>query len=92
MRWSGARRMREAGGCIDRGMGGMRHGCTAGEVWTSGAGLALGCRERQYASKGSEASEAISGRHATSQPIHCAPRPIPCCTATRTTSASRSCA
>ena len=75
MRWSGARPLREADGCIDRGMGGMRQGCVAGAGWPRGAGPALGCSERQCASKGSEAPEGISGGHATSQPIHCAPGP-----------------
>ena len=68
MRWSGPRRLREAGGCIDRGMGGMRQGCVAGAGWPRGAGPALGCSERQCAGKGSEALEGISGRHDASQP------------------------
>jgi hypothetical protein len=42
MRWSGTRRRREAGGGIDRGMGGMRQGCVAGEGWPRVAGPALG--------------------------------------------------
>jgi hypothetical protein len=92
MRWSGARRLREAGGCIDRGMGGMRRGCVAGEGWPRVAGPALGCSERQCASKGSEAPEAVGGRPATSQPHPLRPQPISCCTATPSTGASRSCA
>lgn len=47
MRWRGARRLREAGGCIDRGLGGMRPGCVAGAGWPRGAGPALGGSERQ---------------------------------------------
>lgn len=72
MRWSGTRRLREAGACIDRGMGGMRQGCVAGEGWPRVAGPALGCSERQCTSKGSDEPEVISTRHATSHPIHCA--------------------
>jgi len=70
MRWSGTRRLREAGGCIDRGLGGMRQGCVAGEGGPRVAEPALGCSERQCASKGSAAPEGISGGHATSQPVH----------------------
>ncbi len=77
MRWSGARRLREAGASIDRGMGGMRQGCAAGEGWPRVAGPALGRSERQCASKGSEAPEVTGGHHATSQPIHCAPPAYP---------------
>lgn len=91
MRWSGARCLREAGGCIDRGMGGMRQGCVAGAGWPRGAGPALGCSERQCASKGSEAPEGISGAQAATQPI-IAPPAMPCCTATPTAAVSRSCA
>ena len=69
MRWSGTRRLREAGGCIDRGMGGMRQGCVVGEGWPRVAGPALGRSERQCASKGSEAPEALSGGHATSNGV-----------------------
>lgn len=41
MRWSGACCLREACGCIDHGMGGMRQGCVAGEGWPRVAGPAL---------------------------------------------------
>lgn len=47
MRWSAAHRLREAGGCIDRGRGWMRPGCVAGAGWPRVAGPALGGSERQ---------------------------------------------